>query len=136
GLPAETPDEIEASMEKLESITGAQDLPSLLTFDQGETIDLSGHFRPGARWTLVLEDGQRKDGVLAGDGHLPAIDVPGYHQLAVDDASVTLAIAPPRCPTVQEIAGEGAWGLTVQLYCLRRPGDFGIGDTQALEELA
>lgn len=28
------------------------------------------------------------------------------------------------------------WGLSVQLYALRRKGDGGFGDTQALEDLA
>src|SRR5690606_40875342 len=39
-------------------------------------------------------------------------------------------------PGVEDIAGQSAWGITVQLYSLRRPGDGGLGDTLALEALA
>ncbi|MEL6078651.1 4-alpha-glucanotransferase, partial [Stenotrophomonas maltophilia] len=48
-------------------------------------------------------------------------------------------VAPERCYSVADAVGQPtprAWGLSVQLYALRRPGDGGFGDTQALEELA
>src|SRR6185312_9137061 len=39
--------------------------------------------------------------------------------------------------TVGDIApGERLWGLAVQIYSLRRPGDLGIGDTTAVAALA
>ena len=65
----------------------------------------------------------------------PAIATPGYHQLELAGRRVTLAVAPHACPRVEDVA-PNAWGLTVQLYGLRRPGDGGLGDTLALEALA
>lgn len=49
-----------------------------------------------------------------------------------------LAVAPPRCIGLDQLSGQERprlWGLTAQVYALRRPGDGGIGDTQALENL-
>lgn len=67
----------------------------------------------------------------------PAIDEPGYHRLRVAGSELALAVAPPRCVTIDDIApGERFWGLAVQLYSLRRDGDGGIGDTRALSDLA
>ena len=54
---------------------------------------------------------------------MPPIDEPGYHRLRVGDREITLAVAPPRCVTLEDIApGERLWGLAVQLYALRRRG--------------
>src|SRR5205085_6542816 len=61
------------------------------------------------------------------------VDSPGYHRLPIRDREVTLAVAPPRCVTLQDIApGERLWGLGVQLYALRREGDNGFGGAAAL----
>ncbi|EXF46712.1 4-alpha-glucanotransferase [Pseudomonas sp. BAY1663] len=136
GLAAETAADIDASLEKLHLNNRNASLPPLLTGDQGRGLDLSAYFPPATRFSLQFENGEYRDAALDGDAQLPAIEVPGYHRLEIDDRQVTLAIAPPSCPTVNELAGEGAWGLTVQLYSLRRPGDGGIGDTQALESMA
>jgi 4-alpha-glucanotransferase len=66
---------------------------------------------------------------------LPAIDEPGYHHRRVGDRDITLAVAPPRCVTLGDIAPDGKlYGLAVQLYSLRRTGD-GFGDTAALRDL-
>ena len=52
-------------------------------------------------------------------------------------ASATVPTAPARCHTVEDISPEARpWGLAVQLYGLRRPGDGGIGDTGAVAALA
>ena len=66
---------------------------------------------------------------------LPAIGEPGYHRLRVGDRDVTLAVAPPRCVTFDDVAPEGKlYGLAVQLYALRRANE-GFGNTAALRDL-
>lgn len=135
GLPADSDADIDASLEKLHSTIGGDTLPPLITADQQRSLDLSAFFAPGAAWTIELEDGERLEGHLDDQARLPGIEPLGYHQARVDDRTFTLAVAPASCPTVREIAGDAAWGLTVQLYGLRRPGDGGLGDTQTLEEL-
>jgi 4-alpha-glucanotransferase len=68
---------------------------------------------------------------------VPAIRIPGYHRLRYGDRETSLAIAPKRCVTVDDIAPDRKlWGLMTQLYSLRRDGDSGIGDTGALAMLA
>jgi 4-alpha-glucanotransferase len=62
---------------------------------------------------------------------------PGYHQLEFGDHRATLAVAPQRCFTVADVAPDTRlWGLTVQTYGLRIPGDFGVGDMAGVATLA
>lgn len=135
GLPAQTAGDIDASLEKLNLNKGQESLPPLLTLDQGSRLALSAYFKAGQPFSLEpQESGQRTEGHLDAQAQLPAIDIPGYYRLHIDTHEVTLAVAPPACPEVTGRNGA-AWGLTVQLYGLRRPDDGGLGDTQALEEL-
>ncbi|WP_417786814.1 4-alpha-glucanotransferase [Stutzerimonas xanthomarina] len=136
GLPADSDDQIERSLEKLDAGAGAASVPPLLTLDQGAPLDLGQYFAPSAPYRLTLEDGSERDGSLDSQSRLAAIDTPGYHRLSIADQQLTLAVAPVACPSVQDVAGPAAWGVTVQLYGLRRPGDGGLGDTQALEAVA
>ncbi|GAB3486141.1 4-alpha-glucanotransferase [Azotobacter salinestris] len=135
-LPADSASQIEDSLKQLRQ-TGSE-LPPLLTLERQQRLDLSGHFAPGSAFDLTLEDGHRHSGRLDGQGCLPPIAQSGYHQLAIGEKLLTLAVAPPHCTGVDELSGSPAprlWGIAVQLYSLRRQGDGGIGDTQALETL-
>lgn len=136
GLPADNDEDIDRSLSKLDEGEGASSVPPLLTLDLGTSLELSKYFEPSARYSLTLEDGSQHDGALDGQARLPAIDTPGYHSLDIAGQHLTLAVAPTACPSVEDIAGPDAWGLTVQVYGLRRPGDGGLGDTLALEEVA
>ena len=135
GLAAETDADIEASLEILAHKNNHGGVPPLLTCDQHAVLDLSAYFPAASRFELQAEDGGVQQGTLDNQARLPAIDTPGYYRLTIDKYQLTVAIAPLSCPTVAEIAGADAWGLTVQLYGLRRADDGGLGDTQALEAL-
>src|SRR5205823_2781753 len=68
---------------------------------------------------------------------VPPISMPGYHRLRFANREITLAAAPARCRTLQDIgAGLRMWGVAAQIYSLRRPGDGGIGDAGAVRDLA
>ena len=68
---------------------------------------------------------------------IPAIQTLGYHSLEVDDQSITIAVAPSKCPSVRDLTrSEKIWGLAAQIYAVRRPGDCGIGDAGGVVELA
>ena len=68
---------------------------------------------------------------------LAGIETPGYHTAEVDGRQITIAVAPPRCATVSDIAPhERIWGLVAQVYGLRSHGDFGIGDMAGVVALA
>jgi 4-alpha-glucanotransferase len=105
----------------------------LLTGDVGAALPVP--HRPG-RFELTLEDGTVQQGVATPHelgALLPAIGLPGYHLLELDGHQTTLAIAPAACFSVNEAVPEHRpWGLAVQLYSLRRAGDGGIGDYEAL----
>ncbi len=110
-------------------------IPPLLTARVGEPIVV-----PGVDEEVVGElqlEGESAQPVTIYASVLPAIERAGYHALRFGKHEVTLAVAPPRCFTVPDIApGERLWGLAVQIYSLRRPGDLGIGDTTAVAMLA
>jgi 4-alpha-glucanotransferase len=73
--------------------------------------------------------------ISVGGARLPAIHEPGYHRLRHDNREVTVAVAPARCVTLEDIArGDRLYGLAVQLYALRRESDDGFGDTGALRD--
>ena len=106
----------------------------LVTATAGEAISLSSvdGETPGE---LQLEGGDTKP--IAVSSRLPPIAEPGYHTLRWRDRELTLAVAPSRCFSIADIAPrERLWGLAVQLYSLKRPGDGGIGDTTGLAMLA
>lgn len=135
GLAAGSDEEIESSLKKLDAINGGANLPPLLTADQGTAVELDQYCEPSTRYRLELEDGSLHNGTLDDQARLVVIDTPGYHRLDIAGQQLTLAVAPRACPGVEDVAGPNAWGLTAQLYGLRRPGDGGLGDTLALETL-
>src|SRR5690242_11538052 len=110
-------------------------VPPLLTATVGEPIVVPG---VGQETTGELQlEGEPARPITIYATVLPAIERPGYHTLRFGGHEVTLAVAPPRCFTIGDIApGERLWGLAVQIYSLRRPGDLGIGDTTSVAMLA
>jgi 4-alpha-glucanotransferase len=139
GHGADSEDAISRSLAELEQAHDAQHLPPLLTVDHGHALDLKKYFAPHSPCRIELEDGATLDIRLDEHGALPGMVPVGYQLVTVDGRQFTLAVAPSRCYSVGDALGTQtphAWGLGVQLYSLRRPGDGGFGDTQALEQLA
>lgn len=116
--------------------TGAEiALPPLFTATTNRPITLN---HPPARYRIALEAGGTIEGIARtrpdGTATLPAVSEPGYHLLEIGGSNTTLAIAPPHAYTLDDAApGARLWGLAVQLYALRRPGDGGLGDFAALK---
>lgn len=136
GYPANSDEQIEDSLKRLEAENGAHQLPPLVTADSGQGIDLSAYFSPDTPFELTQEDGSRLSARLDAAGRVPGFAGVGYHQLMIGDQSLTIAVAPPKAPSVRERTQRArAWGLGAQLYALRRHGDGGLGDTEALESL-
>jgi 4-alpha-glucanotransferase len=136
GYPADTEDEVKASLERLRKDSQPATPPPLITVDQNTPVDLSAWFAPASPFTLKQEDGRVQEGKLTAQAHVPGVEAVGYHALEIDGQSLTIAVAPKTCYSLG-MAGNTAiardWGLTTQLYYLRREGDGGIGDTQGLE---
>jgi 4-alpha-glucanotransferase len=66
---------------------------------------------------LTGEDGVTRP-IAVENGHLAAIDEPGYFDFVVGGRTVTLAVAPRRCP-VPAADGRRSWGAAVQIPALR-----------------
>lgn len=147
GLPCATTGQCEASRAWLAADDATQELPPLLTAERGETLVVPLAHTVGQRpYRLELEDGalvtgtavRRDDGAM----ELPPVDVCGYHHLRIGETAATVAVAPPRCYGVADAlrhAGRAQqaarpWGLSVQLYALRRGMPTGMGDLTALAE--
>lgn len=104
--------------------------PKLVTADAGEPFVVPAMLR--GRYRLL-----DADGVAFGSGELQTgetIAAPasaGYYMLQTDDAECILAVAPPP-----PRARRWTYGVAAQLYGLRRCGDGGIGDFNALGRIA
>ena len=133
GFPAGSDNEIRDSSATLRAETGENSAPPLITATAGETILLPGS---AGRFRLTLESGEILEGVAKAQQSgvaLPLVREPGYHQLELGGDRLVLAVAPARAYTLEDAAqGAKLWGLTVQLYALRRAHDGGIGDFSAL----
>lgn len=159
-LPHATEATYTASLVRLGQQTALPSLPPLMTAVVDQPVVL-----PASRWlygqsyVVTLEDGSRIEGVVSNlpdniedntQGNMPVgpptlapIARFGYHSIVIGDHSATLAVAPPRCFSVQdavhaaqpESGSQARWGLALQLYGLRRAGDGGIGDFTTLATL-
>jgi 4-alpha-glucanotransferase len=138
GFPAQSPEQIEESIATLQERHRNSTVGPLIVADQGQALSLAGHFKANSRFRLQLEGDRRLEGRLDAQACLPPLDECGYHALLIGDERLALAVAPPACPSVRSLSGGlrgHVWGLGAQLYALRRAGDGGLGDTQALEIL-
>ncbi len=134
GLPTESDTQIRESHSTLRK-QSATTAPPLVTATVNHPIALSGMAGP---FRITLESGRIIKG-MARHGkngiYLPAIPEPGYHRAEINGSVTTIAVAPPRAYTLDDAAGSTKlWGLTVQLYALRRKNSGGIGDFAALAE--
>ena len=139
GHPADDQDSIPSSLAALEEAEDEQHLPPLLTVDIDTALDLSRWFDGGSLVHAALEDGSEQALRLDPKGNLPGGLPLGYHRLQINGQGFAVAVAPQRCFSLadaQHQATARAWGISAQLYSLRRPGDGGFGDCQALEALA
>ncbi|MBV9510588.1 MAG: 4-alpha-glucanotransferase [Caulobacteraceae bacterium] len=125
GRPADTPGEAADSLEALRREQATA--PPLVTAVRDGRVRLKA---PPGRARLHLEHGEARDLVLREDGDGFAVfRAPheiGWSRLETPDGgSVSLAIAPPRAPSIADLTGRPkAWGLAVQLYSLNGGGDF------------
>ena len=136
GFPCATPADLADSKRRL--AVDHRAWPTL-TSTVGTPTILRGPEHPGNA-ELMLEDGTRTPVKLRATANtvaLPGIRIPGYHRVHYADQELTLAVAPKRCVTVDDIAPDRKlWGVMAQIYSLRRAGDNGIGDSGALALLA
>lgn len=146
-LPAGSEADIRDSRQRLADAKSQTRLPPMLIAMPGELVSLpadcagayqlqgassppvSGHSTPGPDGSPTLR----------------APLTPGYYTLATSGGDCTLAVAPARAPSVSDLLraqAPRAWGLSVQVYSLRRPASdlaqstHGFGDFGAVRDLA
>lgn len=136
GYPAQSPEQIRASLGALEQQRHAHPAEELLFQDLGQPLRLARH-AADTPYLLIDEQGRSSSGRLDRDGCLLPVEQPGYYRLEIGGSQQRLAVTPAACLSVEQLCGKRRiWGLTAQLYALRRPGDGGLGDTQTVAELA
>jgi glycogen operon protein len=159
-VPASNAGEIRESLERLTSDPWRSDLAPFIVARAGHpfSIEIVVDAREAAgekTATLVLETGEARsiifrpsDGVLIGKASIGGsrrekwrvrlgFDLPiGLHRLSVGEAEAILAATPGRMWIPPAIDGEKKrWGVSVNLYSVRSPSDWGIGDFAALRQL-
>ncbi len=162
GLPCGTADDAKQTLAMLDAERGARALPPLLTAEchRATALPLTAS-QTGSTYRIELESGGIVEGRLGmpkgESAQLAPVSEPGYHTLELGGRRICLAVAPPRCYTVEDAwrdanaAANGQrsrhsnadapravslWGIGTQLYGLRRVGDGGIGDYTALASFA
>ncbi len=110
-------------------------------------IDLFGAGGQDVEWQLTLESGLMREGRApvrsdAAGAYFACESLPqGYHRLRVAadgrSAEATVIAAPARCflPDALRQGGRG-FGVTAQIYGLRSPHNFGVGDFSDVAHLA
>ncbi len=142
GYQAESPADIKesrAAIERLNAPATVAEWPPLIVGEIEQPIALPGAVAADTGYTLIDEDGRTRQGRIDAEGQLEAVSEPGYYRLQIEGKERRLAVAPHRCMDVATLAGDGEKsmsGLGVQLYGLRRQGEGGIGDCEALGRLA
>lgn len=151
GYPCATEQEYHDSQQRLAEYRSNEVMPLLITGKADEGLRFPAvRGLAGKSFRIVLESGETIDGRFSDDAGacfmLPPIAQPGYHRLLAGRNEITLAIAPPRCfgladalhalPPKEAQAIRRIWGLSVQLYSLRRKGDGGVGDFSSLAAFA
>src|SRR5439155_10493508 len=153
---ADSADAAEA-LAALDRVARSRMLDPAIVAPAGKTLEVALRLPPARtlRWEIEAENGGRYRG--QGDAaRLPTITArrthrslrlqlalpPGYHRLRLQwgggdkGETAPLILAPRRAYLPDGLAGEGkAWGLAAQLYALRQPGNWGIGDFSDLAEL-
>ncbi|MGK2910860.1 MAG: 4-alpha-glucanotransferase [Sphingobium sp.] len=138
GSSAQSESAIADSLERIEA--EKRTIPGFLSGGAGRALELPNVCGPVRKAELILEDGSRRDvDIETSDQRsiVPAIDIPGYHRLILNDREISLAIAPERCFRVDDAApGRRIWGPSVQIPALRDDRDQLYGDFGTLTDSA
>lgn len=137
GLPCATSPDVKHSRQELQTV---EPVPLIVAAEK-QVILIPGRDKAMPRRARVVEEnGTAYDVKLERTSRgvrLPPIGAAGYHQVDLGARQVTIAVAPGRCMTIDDVAGgERLWGPVAQVYGLRSSGDYGIGNFGAVAALA
>lgn len=156
-VPADTPDEIAASLSDVPDRPWRSMLPPSLVVTEREERSFPVHVPHGdpvSVW-VVTEDGEKidveqldiwvdpreVDGRLVGRATFAIPRLPlGWHTVHARsndvESTATLVVTPTRLSTADRILQQQRWGLAAQLYSVRSRRSWGIGDFADLADLA
>ncbi len=159
GIAADSEEDVFASLAKVEDEPWQTPLPPVVVARENAEIDIAIRLPGGTKtlcWSVHLELGGLRTGqcdldtlpveetrqfgesqILLRRLKLPPLPL-GYHDLRLataNDASCRLIVAPERCYLPAIFSGRRCWGVAAQLYALRSPDDWGIGDFGDLQVL-
>lgn len=165
GIAAESDAAVGQALKSLQNAPWRRALPPVMVLRETEIpfaipVTLSGDSGQDVfYWTLILENGERSGGEfhpaelevrerhrIGGAGFVRyAFSLPhrlglGYHRFELDGegrhAAMSLIVAPAACYQPEAVQGEGrVWGIAAQLYGLRSPRNWGVGDFGDLKTL-
>ena len=163
GLPAGDPASIGDSIRQLTDSEWRRCLPPLVTILEGQSPELllaipAERAAEPLTLRLIEESGAESEFVFrpaemsvrdrrsmpGGEVvrfliKLPRVLPNGYHKACTaerPDQAALIIVAPRRCYLPQALeAGGKTWGIAAQLYALKRPGNWGIGDFTDFREL-
>lgn len=159
GYAAATEELAAKSLRQLEETTWGRACPSVAVLRAGAPTAVSINLPEDAdavRWSIQLETGGRLTGECAAGAltveaqgssggrtilrrklPLPALAM-GYHNLTVESEGeiglARLIVSPGRGYLPPEFEHRKLYGVSAQLYAMRRGGDWGIGDFSALSQ--
>lgn len=110
GYPASSARQITASLAEIADERRAA--PVMLVTDAGVETPLPPSL---ANAELTLPDGTVRNSGWT----LPPVEEPGYYPLAVNGHTLTLAVAPRSCPSVESLGKGRIWGPAIQIPALR-----------------
>jgi glycogen operon protein len=119
--------EVDTPLAPLRDTNGASE--ARLKYEDGRVLE----------WRAPEGDGVRRplaDGLDVIERTLALPELPiGRHRLMVDGVECAITVAPSACYAAEDAHRKG-FGVTAQLYALRRAGDQGIGDFTTLADAA
>lgn len=131
GYHAQTESQQHDSLQQVAAQRAA--IPRLITGDCGQPITLPPMLAEARQADLLTEQGETFT-LQVTAGQLPALAQPGYHRMTILGHTLTLAIAPPRCPPLAT-NGQKRWGVAVQVPSLRNPSGSAYGTLEDLPGL-
>lgn len=123
GLDAATPERASALLAAREAAAARRRMPPEMVVETGR----AAHFHVTGPWLMELEDGGVREGVA--EAHLRLEPPEGAHLLRAGGETCLLIVAPPRAPSVADLAGASRiWGAMAPLWGLASRRSLGVGD--------
>lgn len=106
-------------------------LPTMIVTETG----LATAIPAGCRHAEITAEDGTTTRVAISNGHLAPIDLPGYYALSLDNNTLTLAVAPHRCP-IPAPEARRMWGTAIQIPALRGAAPRAFGGFGELADAA